>query len=167
MARDRNISSKTRLYRLNHPKTLKMVREEYHPMSLLKEAQSPDTGKHGSGIADLIARLPVMVLAWDERGQLILWNREAEKLSGFTAQELLTDASLVNRILGPHFASRVQELWQEHSSAAPTWWAELAVKDGQRRLILWSLPARRLQVPGWRWWVLGLPLASGAAGEAS
>lgn len=120
------------------------------------------------GLPEILTRLPLLVLAWDGQGRLVAWNQEAERVSGFRAQEVLglEPARLPAGLT--ELGHKVRAGWQQ--VGGPEAWAqELPAKGGQTQLILWSLPATRLRVPGWCCWVLGLPanLETGApAGES-
>lgn len=157
MALEERLSTQTSSDRPECPKTLKISREgapEVAPIA----ATLCDMPGGAVKIALQVARLPVVVLAWDAAGKLIVWNRKAEELTGYTAKELLAGVVSPAEILGPDFYPHLVNCWEAVAADPPVWTQELWTRDGRRQLVLWSLPVGKFRVPAWRYWVMGLPV---------
>lgn len=157
MALEEHLSTQTISNRPESPKTLR-ISQKGAPEVAPKIATPSDRTGSAAQIALQVARLPVLVLAWDAAGKLIVWNRKAEELSGYTAGELLNGAVSPTEVLGPDFYPHLENCWETVTTDPPAWTQRLRTRDGRQQLVLWSLPVGKFRVPGWRYWVMGLPV---------
>lgn len=114
----------------------------------------------------LVQNMPVLVCAFDEGGQIIVWNRACESASGYPAEEILG---------GPEqhaFDLMKAEDWfsvvrlARGTEAEPRAELELQGKDGRSRTVLWTSEARRFPIPGWAGWIVGIDVTEQRLAEA-
>jgi PAS domain S-box-containing protein len=89
-------------------------------------------------LRDLIDHMPVMVDVIDESGAVQLWNKECERVTGYSAAEMIGDPSAFERLY-PDRAYR--EAMRRHYSADSSCRNvvyRLTCKDGSQRAIAWS-----------------------------
>ena len=43
--------------------------------------------------------MPVMLIAFDESGKLVVWNRECERITGYPAAELVDNPQALTRLI--------------------------------------------------------------------
>ena len=47
----------------------------------------------------IVENMPVLMTALDDDGHFVFWNTECERVTGFTAEEVLTDAGFIHRFI--------------------------------------------------------------------
>lgn len=103
----------------------------------------------------LVENMPVMLNAYNEKGELIAWNRQCENITGYKANEMVGNPD-VWTWLYPHYSYRryVQErlLQQEVYFQQET---RLMCKDGNQKYIAWSSVAKQFPISGWNTWIIG------------
>ena len=87
--------------------------------------------------AELLSELPLLICAFDAQGLISFWNKECERLSGFSAAEVLASPQLG------------YQLFSEQPGAWPADFNELLLTDraGQTHLVRW----RRTLAPAGVW----------------
>ena len=108
----------------------------------------------------VLEHMPVMLIAYDtEANSIIFWNRECERVTGYSVQEIVgKPATLVNRLLYPD-KDYLQRLWGEMLERGDDyrdWEWEWACKDGSLKTIAWSNISDRVPIPGWSTWAIGV-----------
>lgn len=107
----------------------------------------------------VIDNLPAMVFAADERGQILFWNKECERVTGYLAEEVVGNPMAPERLFAD---SDTRRRWQEDicaGNAAPSE-MELTIrcKKGMRKTILWANGACACAIPGWAIWGSGIDI---------
>jgi PAS domain S-box-containing protein len=107
--------------------------------------------------ARVVDQMPVMMVANDDMDRPLLWNRECERITGYGAGEMIG-----NPRAGGIFALEAEPGQPSRGDAHHRpgdfrgWEAEVRCKDGSRRMISWSDISRRVPVPGWAHWIVGV-----------
>jgi PAS domain S-box-containing protein len=107
--------------------------------------------------AQVVQQMPVMVVAEDDRKRVSIWNRECERVTGYSAAEI-TDRPGAFELLYPDALARAritQEWKQVRGGFRDSEW-ELTCKDGTRRIVAWSDVSAQVPVRGWRNWAVGV-----------
>jgi PAS domain S-box-containing protein len=101
----------------------------------------------------LIQHMPVMLKAYNEQGQVILWNHHCEEVTGYLASDITTVAAEI-KLLYPHANNGDwQNDWQAQNYLRRQ--TEVICKNGSRKLIAWSNVSKPFPIPGWYSWVIG------------
>ncbi|MBN1965568.1 MAG: GAF domain-containing protein, partial [Anaerolineae bacterium] len=105
----------------------------------------------------VVENMPVLVDAFDADRNIVMWNRECERVSGYSADEIVGNPDAL-RLLYPDEAYREAMLsrWLAHTEDYRDWEWELTARDGQVRTIAWSNVAQRVPIPGWDSWGVGV-----------
>ncbi|KIH77322.1 two-component system, chemotaxis family, CheB/CheR fusion protein [Geoalkalibacter ferrihydriticus] len=107
----------------------------------------------------VVDNLPAMVFAADECGQIVFWNRECERVTGYLAEEVVGNPMAPERLFADADNRRrwLQEICSGEGTAAEL---ELAIRDkrGMRKTILWSNGACTCAIPGWTIWGSGIDI---------
>lgn len=102
----------------------------------------------------LVENMPVMLMAYDEAGTLVLWNRHCEGITGYSAKTML-NAGDAAHILFPLPEQRNEwRLWLS-SPVFAEWETSVFCADGNYRIIQWTNISGQLPIPGWSRWVIG------------
>ena len=101
--------------------------------------------------AAALKALPVIIFATDADGSLVFFNREFERVTGYTAIDLLdqTDVSdiLFHKDAGVCVVKDLEcRKWQFND------------KEGSAKVVVWSNISETVPLPGWTSWKIGLDL---------
>ncbi len=109
----------------------------------------------------VIDNMAVMFDAMDEHGNIIMWNRECERVTGFSAEEIVGNPKAVE-LLYPNEEYR-QEMfgkWAERSEDFLNWEWDITCKDGRVKTIAWSKVSDRVPIPDWPSWYTGVDVTA-------
>jgi PAS domain S-box-containing protein len=106
----------------------------------------------------VLENMPVMLDALDEDLNIIVWNRECERVTGYSADEIIHHPSVSELLYpDPAYRARIQgELVAGEDYRGWEW--ETTCKDGSVRTISWSNISRQCPVPGWAQWGIGVDI---------
>jgi PAS domain S-box-containing protein len=96
--------------------------------------------------------LPVIIFATDEDGSLVFFNREFERVSGYTAADLQDSPDLLELLF--HQDDGVCVV---NDATCRKW--KMVSKDGQERVVVWSQASPDVPFAGWRSWKIGLDIS--------
>lgn len=122
---------------------------------------------HQKRLEHLVRHLPLLVHAHDADGNFVFWNRECERVLGYTAEEVIGAPAIFARLYpDPGYRSQVRELHK-----APGGFVDqeliLCAADGAERRISWTLLPGAAPVPGWSGWAIGVDQTARKAAEAA
>ncbi|HSD61600.1 MAG TPA: PAS domain S-box protein, partial [Burkholderiales bacterium] len=114
----------------------------------------------------VLERMPVLLDAFDQDGNIVFWNRECERTTGFSAAEIVGNPRAME-LLYPDAAyrARMLEEWKARGHEYRDWEWSLTAKDGTKRHVVWSNLSREHPVPGWATWGTGLDITARRAAE--
>ncbi len=108
-------------------------------------------------LRQVVQNMPVMMDAFDAEGRLLVWNRECEQVTGYSAEEMLGDPHALARLYpDPDYRQHVIEAWTQREGVMRNWEGKLTCKDGSVKTIAWSNISRRFPIPGWAEWAVGV-----------
>jgi len=104
----------------------------------------------------MVENMPVLVVAFDSHGEIVFWNRECERVSGFAATEVLHDRAAPGRLFPEEaFRRGLRGRGQDHRDLE----SRLTCKDGSERIVAWSDISRQYPLPGWKAWRIGVDMS--------
>ncbi len=107
----------------------------------------------------LVENMPVMINAFDEKGNLIVWNKESENVSGYTAQEMLNNPQALEYIFpSQSYRDEIIKNWLQTQNDYRDWILTLTTKDKQVKYILSSNISEVFPIPGWPSWSIGVDI---------
>jgi PAS domain-containing protein len=80
----------------NLPKALAPGQRLGHGSQSQGNIQNAPDGTHWLNI---LQHMPVMLIAFDESGKLVVWNRECERITGYPAAELVDNPQALTRLI--------------------------------------------------------------------
>lgn len=108
----------------------------------------------------VVENMPVLLNAYDERVGFIAWNKTCERVTGFTAEEIVGNPCALE-LLYPDRAQREGMLdeWRQNGSGGfHDWVLTLRTKSGEQRTISWSNLSEEFPIPGWSTWNVGIDI---------
>ncbi len=105
----------------------------------------------------VVGEMPVMMDALDENGAIISWNKECERVTGYSTEEIVGNPKALE-ILYPDREYRENMLKELENISGPIkeWEFELTCKDGTKKTIAWSNVSAEAPIPGWFTWAIGV-----------
>jgi len=104
----------------------------------------------------IIQNMPLLLEAYDDEGLISVWNREAERVSGYNAAEMTGNRDALKRLYpDPLYRASLAELWRNQGGDYENWEWELTAKDGKEHIVSWSNISGRFPVEGWASWRIG------------
>ncbi|XHX78347.1 MAG: PAS domain S-box protein [Stenomitos frigidus ULC029] len=105
----------------------------------------------------VLQNMPVMLDAFDDQGNVIIWNQECERVSGYSAAEVIGNTQVMS-LLYPEVTYRqtMIDAWAASGNNHRNWEWEIVCKDGSVKTVAWSNISDRFPVPGWSNWGIGV-----------
>jgi PAS domain S-box-containing protein len=120
-------------------------------------AQAALIRENEARLRTVLASMPVMLTATDAPGNLVAWNKECERVTGYTAEEMLGNPHYMELIYpDPDYREQIYETRRREGSSFQDWELEITCKDGRKRIISWSNVSGPFSVPGWASWGIGV-----------
>jgi two-component system, NarL family, sensor histidine kinase UhpB len=116
----------------------------------------------------ILQGMPVLMDAFDIDGLIVVWNSECERVSGYSAAEVIGNRMAL-AMLYPDTERRttmLQEAKRRRDEDYSSVW-ELTAKDGTRKTVEWFNVGARLKVPGWSEWSVGIDITERRRLEAA
>lgn len=114
----------------------------------------------------ILQNMPVMMNAFDEAGNIVVWNSECEQVLGYTSDEICNNPDAME-LLCPDEADREIALreWARCHDDYRGCESKMTSKDGSVRTISWSNISRSFPVSGWTAWSVGVDTTDRAHAE--
>ncbi len=108
----------------------------------------------------IVENMPVMLNAFDNEGNIIAWNSECEKVTGFNAAEIIAN-SRATELLYPKedYRNYLKEQLVKYGGNFRNLEWDTACKDGSKKTILWSNMSEIYPIPGWASWAVGIDIS--------
>lgn len=117
-------------------------------------------------LRSVVENMPVLLNAFDSQLNFVAWNRECERVSGYTAQEILGNPKAVELLYpDPKYRQYLFDEWRRRGNRFYHWELELTARDGSKRIVAWSNISDEFRIPGWPYWSVGIDLTERAKDE--
>lgn len=105
----------------------------------------------------VLQEMPVMLDAFDENFNPIIWNQECERVTGFTAAEVIGNPAILEQLYpDSDYRDQMIQAWAERGNNYRNWEWEMTCKNGSTRTISWSNISDLFAIPGWATWGIGV-----------
>jgi PAS domain S-box-containing protein len=108
----------------------------------------------------VVENMPVMMDAFDADLNVVTWNRECERVTGYSAREIIGNPKALD-LLYPDadYLERMLAEWGKRGDFRD-WESKLTCKDGSVRTVAWSNISRQYPIPGWAAWAVGVDITA-------
>ncbi|MBD2463609.1 PAS domain-containing protein [Oscillatoria sp. FACHB-1407] len=107
-------------------------------------------------LRSILENMPVMLDAFDATGNIIAWNQECERVTGYTAQEVIGNFGMMGQLYpDAQYCQQQTAQWSQQGDYYRNWEWDLTCKDGRVRTIAWSNISAEFPIPGWASWGIG------------
>ena len=106
----------------------------------------------------VLENMPVMLDALDEDLNIIVWNRECERVTGYSANEIISHPHVSELLYpDPHYREQMQGKLAASDNYRGWEW-ETTCKDGSVKTVTWFNISDQYPVPGWDQWAIGVDI---------
>ena len=146
-----------RLQARNIPYKGKPVRAvEFRDITETKKAQQALEDSHAR-LKAVVENMPVLLDAFDDNGRLVFWNRECERVTGYSFAEVAESPDpLAILYPDPGYRSYIMQRVDDVGGKFLGFDFDITCKDGSVRTIAWSNISSRAPIPGWDTWAIGV-----------
>jgi PAS domain S-box-containing protein len=127
-----------------------------------------DLRKGQERLYSLVQNMPVMMDAFDADCNIVAWNKECERVTGYRADEIIGNPRALE-LLYPDDTYRREMIaeWLERGSNFHHWELELTCKDGSRKIINWSNVSETFPIHGWHSYAVGVDVTERVRAQKS
>lgn len=104
----------------------------------------------------VVENMPIMFDAVEENGVVLFWNKECERITGYTSEEIVGNPNALE-LFYPDPVQRAKnvEEFLEFNGSYRDWEVDLLCKNGETRTLSWSNTSSAAPIPGWYTWGIG------------
>lgn len=113
----------------------------------------------------IINSMPVLAFAINPLGRIVFWNKEAQRVTGYTAIEISRPEGPEILLPDPAYRDRVLAEWSAPGGVRDFEWV-IRCKDGQSRTLAWSSISQQSPIPGWKTWGIAIDITDRQRAEA-
>jgi PAS domain S-box-containing protein len=107
-------------------------------------------------IRSILNHMPVLLFAFDQRGLLCAWNHEADRITGFTAREIIGNPDAMKWLCpDPDYRREMLDTYKKRGNDYRDWDWRLTAKDGTVKIISFSNISKYYPIDGWASWGVG------------
>ncbi|WP_052507504.1 PAS domain-containing hybrid sensor histidine kinase/response regulator [Desulfonatronovibrio magnus] len=114
----------------------------------------------------LVDNLPVIIHGHDEQGNYTFWNKESERILGYTSREVQKNSDIFLRLypdrVNRQRASMCNDTKVQGVNACEV---EAVTKSGKKKLIRWIKLSDKYPIAGWTSWEAGIDITESRANE--
>ncbi|CDF57377.1 ATP-binding protein [Thermobrachium celere] len=116
----------------------------------------------------ILENMPVIIDALDKNGNFILWNKEAERVTGYTKEEILNNPNAF-KLLYPddEYRNYVLNLIPKLENNFRNLETTITCKDGTKKIISWSNVSSLYPIEGLSRWTVGVDITKRKVAEES
>lgn len=108
----------------------------------------------------ILQNMPVMMDAFDENGTIITWNSECERVTGYSADEIIGNSNVIELLYAdPVYRDEMMQIWAQLGNNYRNWEWKIWCKDGTIKTILWSNLSEQFPVAGWASWAIAIDIS--------
>ena len=108
-------------------------------------------------LRQVIENMPVLLDAFDEAGHIVTWNKECERVTGYSAEEVIGEPEAIAWLYPDAvYRERMITELERQGSDFRDWEWELVSKTGQVKTVAWSNISEHFPISGWASWGIGV-----------
>ncbi len=116
-------------------------------------------GERENQLRSILENMPTMIFAYDEHHRVVAWNHECERVTGYTAEEIMEAADPMELLYpDPDYRAAMIRRWRDRGRDYRGWEWKITHKDGGRRLVSWSNISDTMPIEGWNNWGTGVDI---------
>lgn len=128
-------------------------------LKYIVDKKTKDLQDSRNRFSSIIENMPVMMDALDENGNVLEWNRECERVTGYSAKEIIGNQK-VYEIFYPEaeYRKKIVRKIKEGVDDYRKLEYSLITKNKEEKIISWSNISHQCPVEGWHMWAIGVDI---------
>ncbi|OGV31741.1 MAG: hypothetical protein A2020_05475 [Lentisphaerae bacterium GWF2_45_14] len=110
--------------------------------------------KNEERLRKVLESMPVLLIALDNKMNIITWNRECEKVTGFHRDEITNNPDAFETMYPDNY-EHIREVFCGHDDFLDAEF-DIICKDGSTSTIKWSKVSSKVEITGWSSWLIGV-----------
>lgn len=107
----------------------------------------------------IVQEMPLMIDGFDADGNIVFWNAECERVTGYNEAEIVNNPGALKLLYGDSIDGiDDRSRWGQPRSDKKTWVWSLTCRDGSQKTISWTSITEECPIPGWTTWGVGLDI---------
>lgn len=152
------------MYAIERKKIEKELREANEELlAEIKERKKAENAlkKSEERLRMIVENMPVMLHAFDDEGNALAWNSECEKVTGFSAEEIIGNPQAAEMLYQKedYHAYLKEQLIKHHDGNFRNLEGNVFCKTGDKKTVLWSNMSNLYPIPGWSSWAVGIDIS--------
>ncbi len=109
----------------------------------------------------VLENMPVMLTAYDELGNRVMWNRECERVTGYHQSEMIGNPRHLELLYpDPDYRAEIIVQYPRMGQDFRDYIIRTTCKDGKERQIAWSSISGSQTIGGWSHWAVGVDVTA-------
>ncbi|MDF1552062.1 MAG: ATP-binding protein [Deferrisomatales bacterium] len=109
----------------------------------------------------VLIHMPVMLVAFDTHRNILVWNRECERVTGYSAVEVQRNPAAFQWLAtAPGTGDQLRGQWCGNGADFRDRLLHLTDKTGAERFVSWSNLSHTFSIPGWASWGVGTDVSA-------
>ena len=104
----------------------------------------------------IVENLPILIVGYDQTGRYALWNRECERVTGYSSAEMFGLPEAGEQTGSPPGPPVITRNFLLSGLSFRDREKEVTCKDGQKRTVAWTNVSDLVEVPGLASWAVGV-----------
>ncbi|RMH69853.1 MAG: PAS domain S-box protein [Gemmatimonadetes bacterium] len=114
-----------------------------------------------------LQNIPVMLDAIDQDFNIVAWNAECERITGYSAAEIVDNPKAMEMLYpDPEYRKKLFAEWRQISGDFRDMVSTLTCKDGTERIVAWSHNSMKHILPDLLHWEVGIDITERTRAEA-
>lgn len=141
------------------PISLYLFHRAFATSQRLIEAKNRELAEREERLRRIVEHMPVMMDALDEHGNIVLWNPECERVTGYAPDDIIGNAQAWELLYpDPEYREELLKEWLQTEERRRDWECRTTCKDGNVRIIAWSDCPMPFPVAEWTRWRVGIDI---------
>lgn len=105
----------------------------------------------------ILQNMPIMMDAIDEKDNIIVWNKECERVTGYSQSEIISNAQIWNSLYpNEEYREKILTQIREMECNFRDLEYDIVCKDGSKKTISWFNISKEFPILGWYSWAFGI-----------
>jgi PAS domain S-box-containing protein len=105
----------------------------------------------------VLENMPIMMIAFDLERNITIWNKECERVTGFTSDEIVANANAMELLYpGESYRKLIVDKLTWPVNTYHNWEFDVFCKDGSTKTVAWSNISKSFPVVGCSSWAVGV-----------
>jgi PAS domain S-box-containing protein len=108
-------------------------------------------------LRNVLENMPMLMDAFDENGVALVWNRECERVTGYSAEAIVGNPNAMEMLYpDPEYLAQIRAAEKALGLDFRNWEIDVVSKSGEIKTVAWSNISGQFPVSGWASWGIGV-----------